>query len=66
MTSLLVENADPRVKDDSCYSPLDKAYKLRADSPILFQLNNAAAYKEMLQLLKSNLFPVISNGQKSL
>ena len=65
VTSLLAENADPRVKDDSGYSPLDMAYKFCADSPILFLLNKAAADKEMLQLLKSNLFPIPSNGQKS-
>ena len=65
VTSLLAENADPRVKDDSGYSPLDMAYKLCADSPILFLLNKAAADKEMLLLLKSNLFPTISNGQES-
>ena len=48
VTSLLAENADPRVKDDSGYSPLDMAKKLRADSPILLLLNQTAAALQKL------------------
>ena len=65
VTSLMAENADPRVKNDSGVSPLDMAYKLNADSPILLMLNKAAADKEMLQLLKNNLPTIIRNGRKS-
>ena len=50
VTSLLAENADPRVKDDSGYSPLDMAKKLRADSPILLLLTqSAAAFQKLHQ-----------------
>ena len=48
VTSLLAENADPRVKDDSGLSPLDMAKKLRADSPILLLLTKAAAALQKL------------------
>ena len=48
VTSLIAENADPRVKDDSGLSPLDMAKKLRAGSPILLLLTQAAAALQKL------------------